>query len=124
MYTILISGDRNWSDFTKIRTVLTQTIGTRPLEEIVIVHGDAKGADKIGGWIAKDMGIPVDNIFAYPADWNKHGKAAGPIRNEHMLKMHEVDIVLAFHSNIEDSKGTKHMISCAMKKRIPYILTV
>jgi len=121
MYTILICGDRNWSDFTKIREVLLKVIGTRSLQEVEVVHGGARGADSIGGWIAKDIGIPT--IHVHPADWEKHGKAAGPIRNELMLQKHDVDIVLAFHSNIEESKGTKHMISCAKKKNIPVILT-
>ena len=48
-----------------------------------VMHGDARGADRLGGEWAKDRGKKVK---AFPANWSKHGKAAGFIRNEQMIE--------------------------------------
>jgi hypothetical protein len=63
-----------------------------------------RGADTLAGIIAEQIGLQVE---VYPADWNRHGQAAGPIRNQQMLDQGRPDIVLAFHANISQSKGTK-----------------
>lgn len=47
-------------------------------------------------------------VAACPADWKKHGKAAGPIRNQSMLTEHKPDLVIAFP--LGESKGTRDMI--------------
>lgn len=70
----------------------------------VLIHGAARGADKLADEIGKELGF---EIIACPADWNLHGRAAGPIRNEQMLK-HKPDLVLAFP--LEDSRGTWDMV--------------
>ena len=46
-----------------------------------IVSGKARGVDSCGEYWAKGKNLP---IMPFPADWDKHGKAAGPIRNKHM----------------------------------------
>lgn len=48
-----------------------------------IVSGTAAGIDQAGEHFAKQYTIPVKK---FPADWDKHGKAAGPIRNAEMAK--------------------------------------
>lgn len=48
-----------------------------------IMHGNARGADKIGAAWATLRGLPCQ---AFPADWVRQGKAAGPIRNALMAK--------------------------------------
>jgi len=45
-----------------------------------------------------------------PADWEKYGKASGPIRNRKMFKLGQPDLVLAFHNDIYKSKGTNDMV--------------
>ena len=66
-------------------------------------HGDAKGADVLSGKWARAMGIEEQ---ACPADWNTHGRAAGPIRNAAMLEAGGVEVVMAFPGN----KGTADMV--------------
>lgn len=67
----------------------------------------------IADYHAKARGIHTNRVDAL---WNVNGKAAGPMRNEIMAKMMsalmESNIVeaVAFHSNIEHSKGTKDMV--------------
>ena len=80
--------------------------------------------------IAKTLGMTLisskenDNYNnpGFPADWKKYGRAAGPIRNKQMLNEGKPDLVLAFHTNIENSKGTKSMIQIAKKSEIKIIL--
>ena len=86
----------------------------RPVNKTIYIHGDARGADRLAGVVAEGLGFEV---IAVPADWDKHHRAAGPIRNKKMLSMRPM-VVLAFHADISQSKGTKHMIEIARKAGI------
>ena len=49
-----------------------------------LVVGDATGADMLARqWAMENLEIHQWQCF--PADWDKHGKSAGPIRNRDML---------------------------------------
>ena len=108
---ILICGDRNWISYTAIQRELKRF---NPNED-TIIHGAARGADSIAGKSAIWAGFTVR---AYPADWGKYGRAAGPIRNQEMLDQNP-DLVLAFHPDIANSKGTGHMVKIARAKGTP-----
>lgn len=82
----------------------------------VIIHGDAYGADKISGKWAEYEGRQVE---VYPADWNKHGRGAGHIRNQQMLDEGFPDRVLAFFRAGQETPGTKNMIERARKAGVP-----
>lgn len=47
-----------------------------------LYHGGATGVDSVAYAFAFARGVP---IRAFPADWEQHGRAAGPIRNRQML---------------------------------------
>lgn len=104
---VLITGDRKWSNIERVVDVLK----CFP-KDTIIIHGAAKGADTIAGLVAKELGLTVRE---YPAKWSEYGRAAGPIRNKQMYETEKPDIVIAFHNDIENSKGTKHMVSLARK---------
>lgn len=104
---LLICGDRHWTQEAPIRKVLERYEPTA----VTVIHGDAPGADRIAGRIANEMGFSVD---PFPAEWEKYGRPAGPIRNRQMLK-EGPDLVVAFHSDIESSKGTKDMLEISNK---------
>src|SRR5262245_33358861 len=109
--TILCCGDRVWRDWDPIWREL------RALGPCLIVHGDARGADKMCGYVARRLGYAID---PNPAQWNQYGKAAGPIRNRAMLIKHpHIAHVLAFHADLAHSKGTKDMVEQAEAKGIP-----
>lgn len=72
----------------------------------VIIHGDAKGADKGARLLAEILDIFQ---LPFPADWNGYGKRAGPIRNRKMLTEANPDIVVAFPGG----SGTADMVSIA-----------
>lgn len=110
---ILVCGDRNWTDKETIRKFLLEYNPT------VVIEGEARGADSLAREVAEEEGIVVEK---YPADWNTNGKAAGPIRNQQMLKKGKPDMVLAFHDNLDKSKGTKHMITIAKKSGLRVFL--
>lgn len=110
--TVLVCGDRNWSAWSAIWTVLR---GLGPLT--TIVHGDARGADKMCAFVARQLGYQV---HAHPAKWDVYGKAAGPLRNQEMVDCHrDIELVLAFHDDLRHSKGTADMVRVARMAGIP-----
>lgn len=88
-----------------------------------VIHGAAAGIDSIAEQAAGRLSIPTS---VFPADWKQYGKSAGPIRNEEMLRFlrrrmddGHTGLVLAFHPNIDASKGTRHMTGIAKRAGIP-----
>jgi hypothetical protein len=108
---ILITGSRDWTDYDAIFDALKASKDY--LGEITVVHGGASGADSTAGIIAHRLGLKVE---VHPADWEKHGKKAGFVRNSEMVK-EGADFVLAFIKN--DSKGATMCASLAEKAGIP-----
>lgn len=72
-----------------------------------IIHGAAPGIDSAAGRLYKDKWP----IVAVPANWNKHGNYAGPLRNKQMAEM--ADALIAVWDG--RSKGTGNMIKTAKK---------
>ncbi len=103
----LVCGSRDWEDIHAIRI---RMVKLPPHTEII--HGGAPGADSIAGFLAADLGFTV---HVFPADWKKHGKAAGPIRNRLMLDECP-DLVLAFQRR--GSRGTQDTIDEAVRRGI------
>jgi hypothetical protein len=103
--TILGCGDREWTQYEPVQKELLNYLG----KNVLVVHGDARGADTIVGEVASQLDF---DVLAIPADWQTYGRSAGPIRNQVMLDQ-QPDIVLAFHDDIENSKGTKDMVKRA-----------
>jgi hypothetical protein len=110
---IIICGDRHWSDSYTIDHYLASL----PHDGTVkIVEGDCVGADKIAGILAHRHGFEV---IAEKAKWEKFGNYAGPLRNNAMVHMYEPELVVAFHNDIQNSRGTKNMITVAKLCGIP-----
>jgi hypothetical protein len=97
---VLICGSRTWIDKAAIAADLFE-LG--PFE--VVIHGGARGADRISGEVARNLGIPVK---VYKADWRRYGKRAGSIRNLEMLDKGKPDLVIAYWDG--ESPGTRDMI--------------
>lgn len=112
---ILVCGSRHFHDYDKLYSEINGILFDKGNYEdyamvSCIISGHAKGADTLGEQYAKNNNIPLE---IYPADWNKHGKAAGPIRNKQMLDEGKPDLVIAFMA--KDSRGTKNMVNQATK---------
>ena len=102
---ILICGDRNYQDWIKVQEYLDTISRTT-----IIIHGGARGADSLAGNLATSLKMKV---IKFPADWDKYGKAAGVLRNQQMLDEGHPDLVVYFHKDIENSKGTRDMLKRA-----------
>lgn len=76
-----------------------------------VVSGGAKGVDLLGELLAASSGIPVRR---FPAEWDRHGKSAGPIRNIQMAEY--ADALIAIWDG--KSRGTKHMIDQAKRRNL------
>jgi len=90
---ILVCGSRSWNDPGPIARELEKAVHVPGVEaaQVTVIHGAARGADSIAGNVAHEFGYQV---IACPADWNRFGRAAGPIRNQQMLKDHQPELVL------------------------------
>ena len=108
---VLICGGRKYTDRGKILYTLRRYNAT------VVIHGAAKGADMLADDCAKELGLEIE---AYPANWKRHGRAAGPIRNKVMLKKSQPDLIIAFPTL--GSKGTWDMVRKAQKAGVEVIL--
>lgn len=113
MIKILITGDRHWTDYKMIQSVLQEFAEYEP----TIIHGVCRGADMLADKAARELGYPIRKFHA---NWDLYGRAAGPMRNTRMLKENP-DIVLAFHPDLAKSKGTKNMVKQAHKANIPIV---
>lgn len=104
-------GSRFYDDFDTVFSTLEQLHRKRGIK--VVIHGACRGADKLIDKAAKKLGIPR---LPFPADWKRFGKAAGPIRNREMHHKGKPDLVVAFHPDLESSRGTLDMVTLARKK--------
>ena len=65
----------------QVAAALLQASGCRPVE--LLLHGGARGADRLIDHAARSLAWPVEVI---PAEWGRYGRAAGPLRNGLMLR--------------------------------------
>lgn len=117
MIKVIIAGTRDFNDYAFLKKNVDYFLqGINPNnEEIEIVSGNARGADKLGERYAKEHNLPVK---LFPANWDKYGKRAGYLRNQEMANY--ADVLIAFWD--EKSKGTKHMIDIAKKQGLTFIV--
>lgn len=111
---VLVCGSRTWTDYGAIYRALSELVEERG--RFVVMHGAARGADRLAGAAALRLGLEV---IEYPADWKRHGRRAGYVRNEEMLGAGP-DLVVAFHR--DSSPGTAHMISVVRRAGIEVIV--
>jgi len=108
MFRLIIAGGRDFNNYhglAKSVDALTKNIN----DEIQIVCGMARGADRLGEKYAKERGYKV---LYFPADWDTYGRSAGYRRNVEMAEA--ADALVAFWDG--KSSGTKHMIDIARAK--------
>jgi len=107
---LIIAGYREFHDYPLLRKKVSHL--TKGHTIATILSGKCRGADTLGERFAKEFGIPVED---HPAEWTKHGKAAGPIRNWEMVEN-------ATHAIVFDhplARGSKDLIKQAKVKRLP-----
>lgn len=113
---VLVCGGRNFTDRALLEQALDEWL--KVISKLIVgydpVRKYPKGTDEMAyNWAIKRC-IPYQ---CYPADWGKHGRSAGPIRNTQMRIEGKPDLVMAF----EGGKGTKNMVEQAIEAKIPLV---
>ena len=101
---VIVAGSRSITDYKMVKEAIEKS----GFDVTEIVSGTARGVDRLGEKWARENGVP---IHMFPADWDRHGKAAGYIRNTDMGKY--ADALICVWDG--DSKGSKHMIDIMYK---------
>lgn len=120
---LLIAGKRGYKDYAVVKAEIIKLL-TELLEEgritkadkkdlVIVSGGEPSGVDALGERFADEYGFKK-NI--YPAEWNKHGNYAGPMRNREMALV--ADYGLIIWSN--DSPGSANMIANMQLAGKPY----
>lgn len=100
---VIVCGGRNFRSPAQVFHGLDRIHSDTPITELM--QGGATGADQF----AKEWAVTKQiKRFVCKADWDKHGKAAGPIRNARMLEW-KPDLVIAFPGG----RGTANMVKQA-----------
>ena len=112
---VLVCGSRHFNDRELMQKELYSYFDVD--DTVTLIHGDAKGADRMSEEVLKGFFKGGFEVLRFPADWEKYGLAAGPIRNRQMLEEGKPDLVIAFLA--KGSKGTQNMIDQATEANIP-----
>lgn len=129
---VLICGSRTPKDPFATSVTISEIV--KRLEPgMIVLNGGAPGVDQMVERairqnkknVVHDLGTdwgkpwrPVTDAVTcviYRADWKQHGKAAGPIRNLHMLDQ-QPKLVLALWNGT--SPGTAQVVDAAQHRRI------
>lgn len=110
---VVIAGSRGIHDWGEVEDAMRLS-GFVPT---VVISGTAGGVDRLGEDWARKRGIPVERM---PADWSRHGKRAGPIRNAEMLAVADA-VVVVWDGR---SRGSMHMHQIAQASGKPTYLHI
>src|SRR3989304_4321593 len=97
MIHVGIIGSRDWVEFSMLNDfmyIIYSTLNEGVIHRVIHVHtGDCPtGID----FFIKNS-FPLESRTIHEADWKKHGKAAGPIRNKELINA--CDILFVFQKN-------------------------
>lgn len=110
---LIVAGGRDFTDTPYMVECLTDLEENYPeYKKPELICGMARGADMTAHNLWVDVELP---IHRFPANWAKHGKSAGYIRNAQMAEF--ADALVAFWDG--QSKGTAHMINTMKKLNKP-----
>lgn len=76
---VIVAGSRLYKNYDEVCNAIEQS----GFDITRLVTGRATGVDFLGERWARANKIPIS---PFPANWSKHGKAAGPIRNREMAE--------------------------------------
>ncbi len=119
---VLVTGSRRWDDALTIRQALDAVAFAAisgGYARLIIVHGAcANGVDAIAdmwvrSWTVHELHVTAER---HPALWREHGKRAGIVRNQKMVRL-GADLVLAFIR--DDSPGATHCAEVSGEAGLP-----
>jgi len=125
---VLVTGSRHWKDRQRLEAEFDSMIklafnGEGPF--MLIEGACPSGADFLAKQYAKKKGWEIES---HPAEWKKHKKQAGHVRNQKMVDL-KPDVIIAFMQQCKNeqcknpafhySHGTTDCVERALSARIP-----
>lgn len=107
---VIVCGGRDFDNVAFVWTCLDRLHAETPIT--ALMQGGARGVDSLARDWARTK--PEIQRFVCKADWEKHGREAGPIRNARMLEW-KPDLVVAFPGG----RGTADMVRQAKAAGVP-----
>ncbi len=101
---LAVIGSRNFTDYDLMERCLLRNFRVEEID--AVISGGARGADALAARFAGRCGLPLEVI---PADWKRHGRKAGPVRNAEIVE--RADVLVAFWDGL--SRGTRDSITRA-----------
>jgi hypothetical protein len=109
---VVVYGGRDFTNEAVVKLLLDQ------LHEeygfTLVIDGAAKGADSLAHAWAISRNIAT---LRFPAEWNKYGRGAGPIRNRQMIVEGKPDVAVAFPGGAGTSNMTKQLAEFGIETR-------
>lgn len=103
--TVIVTGGRDYRDHVMVNDLLDF------INPDIVIQGGAFGADQLAReWAEHNK----KSSITVKADWDKHGKSAGPRRNIEMLELYKEAVVLSFPGGI----GTAHCTKAAADRNM------
>lgn len=111
---IIVAGPRDFTDAKFVRAKLDRL--TAALDDAVILTGACPtGVDAIAEQWAFFNGYTVER---YHADWDRHKKAAGPLRNSEMVGNGGAKALIAFLDAGRGDVEVNELVALAKKHRL------
>lgn len=102
---ILLTASREWRDPALMRASFLAIQHRFSGASLGLVHGGARGGDRMGGGLATELGWAVDPMPCTDADWRRYGYSAGHRRNAAMIASRQFLGAVAFPLGL--SAGTR-----------------
>jgi len=109
-FRVLVTGGRDYDNALDVERALNMVYARHGAP--IVIHGGASGADTLAAKWAERLGVPQR---VHLADWRRHGRKAGPLRNQQMLDDEKPQLVLAFPGG----RGTADMVRRARAAGVP-----
>lgn len=119
---VLVTGSRDWDAAITMQRVFLALLArceVGPVHTVTVVHGGARGADQQAGHTARLLGAKEE---VHMADWTRHGRGAGHIRNADMLAAGRPDFAVAFKADFDrhlTRGGTENMVGLLLRAGVP-----
>ena len=111
---IVIGGCRDYHDYDAFCEFVDRCL-EELRQDVTVLSGHCSGVDAMAERYAAERGLGVE---IYAAEWDKYGRAAGPVRNKKMVE--QSDAVIAFWDRV--SKGTRSLIRYAEQQGKPLFI--
>lgn len=122
---IVVTGSRDLHDYEWVKSILCTVILDYNLpKRVCLYEGEAAGLDLT----AKRAGYIMEwKIEPFAADWKKHGKKAGLLRNIEMVDAlianEEIEKKVCVGFPLPQSRGTVHCLKYAKERGLDVLVT-